>query len=123
MTAAAHADMALHLLCAVAMGIDYRIEPETEDGEGELIETPQGVYEPLRNDAQAMALVKRFKLSVWYRDDAHAWECEPPEDQVQDAAGNIFNGFSADLNRAIVECVAKTSRSASTDTATQEEHG
>jgi len=58
-------------------------------------------YSPLTNDAQAMALVTRFRLSVGY---SRGWGCE-----ADDERGIILSGaFHFDsLNRAIVECVAR----------------
>lgn len=52
-------------------------------------------YDPLNDDAQAMALVKKFQLNVNWCGD---WEVTPQ------GAGS---GESLDLNRAICECVAK----------------
>jgi hypothetical protein len=57
-------------------------------------------YDPLHNDAQAMALVKKFKLEltcglhdVWIASNRGTYDYE--------------SGNNADLNRAICECVAK----------------
>lgn len=58
------------------------------------------LYEPLVNDDQAMALVKRFKLASHWNPVGGKWLVEPPN-------GNTDGGWSPDLNRAIVECVAK----------------
>ena len=57
-------------------------------------------YWPLHNDAQVMALVKRFNLTVY------------PPGGMENEAWNVFlyddhNSPSDDLSRAIVECVAK----------------
>ena len=61
-------------------------------------------YDPLHDDAQAMALVKRFKLWTGYDDTDNGWKVRPwpylPNDD-----GPYGLGF--DLNRAIVECVAQ----------------
>jgi len=60
-----------------------------------------GVYDPVHDDAQAMALVKRFALSIGGGPDG--WECWFEEGQ------NDFGGFwnkSDSLNRAICICVA-----------------
>lgn len=59
-------------------------------------------YDPLHNDAQAMALVKRFKLDVWWPFSGQTWRCSdgtttrPTEHE--------------DLNRAICLCVAQMHR-------------
>lgn len=54
-------------------------------------------YDPLNDDAQAMALVKHCKLDILWQDEKWA------------ASEMRFGAFArnADLNRAIVECVAK----------------
>ena len=55
-------------------------------------------YDPLHNDAQAMALVKKFRLDIERCDDGEfmvTWG---------EKLGNFVK--SPDLNRAIVECVA-----------------
>jgi hypothetical protein len=85
---------------------DYRItgdaKPYTpKDGQVWLTKVAGEVYDPLHDDAQAMALVKKFGLSIapelgqgrglWR---VNHWR-DPP--LVLDT----------DLNRAIVECVAK----------------
>ena len=62
------------------------------------------LYEPLRNDAQAMALVKKFKLNVGIgsADHARLWSAHwiPQE-------GKRCVAHSSNLNRAICECIAK----------------
>jgi len=58
-------------------------------------------YDPLHDDAQAMALVKKMQLTIccnWGAADSHKWEAYGENNK------SIFN---KDLNRAIVECVAK----------------
>ena len=63
-----------------------------------LEEGHRGGYEPLHDDAQAMALVKKFRLQILeWRGDAD-W-CVRYSDSNQ--------SFNDDLNRAICECVAK----------------
>ena len=86
-------DLEITKLCAEAISLEY---------EGEII----FLYDPLRDDAQAMALVKNLYLHVGY--------------QIQSSKGEVNNcawvatsrtgvqGFGMnDLNRAICECVAK----------------
>lgn len=60
-----------------------------------------GAYDPLHDDAQAMALVKKFDLNL--QPDHEGW-C------VSDYTGDKVETRNADLNRAIVECVAKLTR-------------
>jgi hypothetical protein len=59
-------------------------------------------YDPLYNDAQAMALVKKFKLCIdpFSEDGSNCWVVWHPSKDVRNLGG-------LDLNRAIVECVAK----------------
>lgn len=58
------------------------------------------VWNPLKDDAQAMALVKELRLTVYARAlGADRWW------RVED--WNLEYGRDVDLNRAIVECVAK----------------
>lgn len=64
------------------------------------------IPDPLHDDAQAMALVKRFNLAIrppqfvptcqW-----HVWT------DSSDTGSGKNSGIAIDLNRAIVECVAK----------------
>lgn len=53
-------------------------------------------FRPLHDDAQAMVLVKKFNLGLAWSGFWSVYE-----------QGNGANGSSADLNRAICECVAK----------------
>lgn len=53
-------------------------------------------YDPLHDDTQAMALVKKLKLNV--ECTHHGWNVYY---RLHD-----FDTYNADLNRAIVECVA-----------------
>ena len=60
------------------------------------------LYDPLHDDAQAMALVKKFRLSI--RNEVDQW-------RVSEIGGDDIHqdedGVNADLNRAICETVAK----------------
>ena len=56
-------------------------------------------YNPLQNDAQAMALVKKFRLTIELSYDGW-WVCTP-EQKISSEV------MIDDLNRAICECVAK----------------
>jgi hypothetical protein len=58
-------------------------------------------YWPLLNDAQAMALVKKMSLDL-YKEDS-GWFVGPPTED--------FGVVYGDLNRAIVECVARMQKS------------
>jgi hypothetical protein len=58
-------------------------------------------YNPLHDDAQAMALVKRFKLNIAQLSGDQCQVFSPLD------AGHILQADSKDLNRAVCECVAK----------------
>lgn len=85
-------------LCAVAMGLTV-LDDKRWAGMTDAIHTSAGYYDPLADDAQAMALVKKLGISVRQTDPDmwHAWIPLSPA-----------YGGNADLNRAIVECAAKT---------------
>jgi hypothetical protein len=62
------------------------------------------LYNPLKNDKEAMALVKRFMLTVEASGMSDKWRVYNPRYNRMTCA------FNADLNRAIVECVAAIQR-------------
>ena len=89
-------DLEMTKLCAEAMGYEA-IETGALSSPYILVREPYGRYHPLHDDAQAMALVKRFDLTL----DKHGsswWN-------VEHILGSL--AMHKDLNRAIVECVAK----------------
>lgn len=99
-------DIEITRLCAEAMGWKVRpssrkerfiaqINPDRSIAIGEGTST-MGKYEPLHDDAQAMALLTRFRLSV-------AGSCQKSWLVTSDN----YACKNADLNRAICECVAK----------------
>lgn len=93
-------DLAMVHLCAKAMG--YKVAHEYG---GHLVlhhHFPDGstAYNPLTNDEQAMALVKKLHLSVSREHHGDRWGVGKP----------FAETMNADLNRAIVECVAKMQR-------------
>ena len=97
-------DLEMTRLCAEAMGY-YIVYPDTclplavEERKGR----NAMLYNPLHDDAQAMALVKKFNLSVEVlSDETGVWMVVHPE---------VGPFYSHDLNRAIVECVAKMQES------------
>jgi len=96
-------------LCAQAMGIEV-FESKTassnqpipshhcwwaKDQTGRQFE----IYDPLHDDAQAFALIKRFNLSISKLGESPY--CVWPNGLFQEGSGS-----SPDLNAAIVECVA-----------------
>lgn len=76
----------------------------TYEGEERKVSTAVSqFYDPLHNDAQAMALVKRFRLSTCC--DEGGWG------ELWHAASSTENvAIYPDLNRAICECVASMQR-------------
>lgn len=109
-------DLEMTILCAEAMGlpeIQPRIESDGKDHGRVGYRTKPGVsewlglYAPLRDDAQAMALVKKLRLNIGpiWRDSETYWAVSFP---VRNGPTEWFE--SEDLNRAIVECVATANR-------------
>ena len=96
-------DLEITKLCAEAMGLELlRILPTdtmcfvrkgVEDGGAWDYD-----YWPLRDDAQAMELVKKFRLAVEYQG--------LPSSANWHVTGSMYS-CNASLNRAICECVAK----------------
>ena len=110
-------------LAAEAMGLDVRVGPL----QGTVmrcwikIGNVEHEYWPLYNDVQAMALVKKFPVSIkeahvksriedgpfsppeipWYYISIDTGICYP------DAPNGVWKTEGHDLNRAICECVAK----------------
>lgn len=85
-------DLELTKLCAEAMGYELHLT----DSLPMMVGFSLGIaWNPLHDDAQAMALVKKFGLAVYRY--AGQWTAE--------LSANCSD--SADLNRAICECVAK----------------
>jgi len=98
-------DLTATILCAEAMGLKEMAavtETMTYRGEG-AIWANGGIYRPLKNDAQAMALVKRFGLQTSRHGDI--WLAAFTFSEVSNFVGHHTE--DADLNRAIVYCVAK----------------
>ena len=92
-------DLEMTRLCAEAMG--YHIE-----GEGTRaikVREHWPAFDPLFDDAQAMALVKKCDLRIWKDPYLHPEKWSVCRFMAK--GDEIFS--NADLNRAIVECVAK----------------
>ena len=94
-------DLEINRLCAAAMGgwvvvngIVYRAGEFDADGH-----RPE--YNPLHDDAQAMALVKKFRLNMGHLSKGWCKVFTAPFER------GIYEGEAQDLNRAICECVAK----------------
>lgn len=90
-------DAEMTKLCAEAMGYNAR----EITGEVKMCKPPlRGytvLYAPLHDDAQCMSLIKEFGLQVW-KPTNDTWEAIWPH------GARVRN---ADLNAAVVECVAK----------------
>ncbi len=93
-------DLEMTKLCAEAMGYEVlqKYPPHPSITACPLEGYINGIwsrYEPFVNDAQAMALVKKFHLQINWKG------CWP-------AVGSWEPVHGSDLNRAIVECAAKS---------------
>ena len=98
-------DLKITRLCAAAMGYKFtRRNPFELTGilvNG--IVDDESRYDPLHDDAQAMALVKKFRLRV----EREPW-LDPPWRVAHYAAKTGWMEVeNDDLNRAICECVAE----------------
>ena len=90
-------DLEITRLCAEAMGFAFIAETGTCCYAGNDPRQVREEYRPLHDDAQAMALVKKFKIGIGREDGDCMW-----------AVGRIFiETINKDLNRAICECVAE----------------
>lgn len=90
-------------LCAEAMGFSPLVAIPTVDNRGIGYMPPQYAYCPLHDDAQAMALIKKFSLRILHtRGSVIEWS-------VNVSGGWPLGGhaMNADLNRAIIECIAR----------------
>jgi hypothetical protein len=107
-------DLEITKACAEAMGIktiDAFGHPHikhdhwpTRDTSCEKTGIGLKAYQPLHDDAQAMALVKKFRLRIGQ--SMVAGEKEPEQEWFVERNNHQY-ATDADLNRAICECVAK----------------
>lgn len=89
-------DLELTKICAEAMGYTQITGSPIRDEDGKS-------YRPLHDDAQAMALVKKFNLScIGPVEEYPDWIAGPNGMESNNCDANHSN-----LNRAICECVAK----------------
>ena len=110
-------DLEITRLCAEAM--DLTVVMQLGEWRFPRTQSEYSLYDPLHDDAQAMALVKRFRLSIEASPlTDEAWSenqnrmTNPPSYSVSRCPGAwslhyLYNCVSPDLNRAICECVAK----------------
>jgi len=102
-------DLELTKLCAEAMGwspcgVREDFESVKALPVAQFPGAPAYQYAPLKSDSSAMALVKKFRLDITNffgsNDNFHEWS-------VRGTVAGLETSVNADLNRAIVECVAK----------------
>ena len=96
-------DLEMTKLCAEAMGLGGK----EVNNQWRLVmmmplESYVVLYDPLHDDAQAMALVEKFELWIDKHIAGDIWNAHVIAD-----TGPTHMGESENLNRAIVECVAK----------------
>lgn len=103
-------DLEMTRLCALSMGW-YTGKPANKVVAYEVSDSAiiaandkggESVYDPLHDDAQAMALVKKFSLDIEYR-----WTAKGPKPYVRGTVDGWETTGHFDLNRAICEVVAK----------------
>ena len=99
-------DLEMTKLCAMAMGLRI-VYPDQADLPL-CVESAKGagVYFPLHDDVQAMALVKKLRLAI-ETIEIGAWCVWNNEQCTMHSMDEYAEGFNENLNRAIVECVAK----------------
>lgn len=105
-------DLEMVKACAVAMGLtQFEVSGVPQNGSEQSIlivndATDRGwdFYSPLTDDEQAMQLMKRIGVTaMWTR---KGWETSVSDPSAEVCKSHALN---LDLNRAIVECVARLS--------------
>lgn len=105
-------DLEITKLCAEAMGLEYH-SAELANGQKVIFYDPYDTHHwnPLHDDAQAMALVKSHTLDITWGPGEQRWrvgEFRFGSEQGMNGKDGLFCEVrSTDLNRAICECVAK----------------
>jgi len=101
-------DLEMTRLCAFAMGYEeiedqQKVSALSYRSDTEINTDRVYHFDPIRCDAQAMALVKKIGIRIEKKDNM--WMSS----DVTSTIGEIYKTLTshADLNRAIVECVAK----------------
>jgi len=98
-------DLEITRLCAEAMGWPKNAVCAPE---ALILDGDTKPYDPLHDDAQAMALVKAWKLHISPPDSQdNRWEAYTLRDELDPDSGVIGHALAETLNRAICECVAK----------------
>ena len=99
-------DLEMTKLCAEAVGLNAMIVGEEVKLTLPPLRGYVHTYDPLHDDTQAMALLRKFTLAVWGADYAAGeWKWHA-ESQVPDESPHEL-GHGDTPNRAIVECVAR----------------
>ena len=91
-------DLEITRACAAAMG--YKLLGISQGRQVVYAHDSEELYDPLHDDAQAMALVKKFEI-MW----SSAWSAYTFLNCDED--GTPEYSYSDNLNRAICECAAK----------------
>lgn len=93
-------DLEMTKLCAEAMGFSVCITRDDNPNFDHYRRMAiSEVYDPLHDNAQAMALVKKLKLCCAWQPNIGDWWVHP--------IGGKPESYAQDLNRAIVECCAR----------------
>jgi len=98
-------DLTIMKYCADAMGLKTVKGGSDEQfmyGEKGIV-TTYCLYNPLNDDAQCFALVKKFEISIG-RNQGVEWDVENRHSSFADDYVCVMN---KDLNRAICKCVAR----------------
>jgi len=87
------------------IGLPVWLDRESRNGSGIL----SGEYDPLHDDAQAMALIRQFKIKLEFRQGNNWWVYITKTGWNKGPVSRIIaqSSWCADLNRAIVECVSR----------------
>jgi hypothetical protein len=94
-------DLEMTRLCAEALGLTVGKRCHAARPELGVWTEEHGSYFPIHSDVQSMALIKKFKLALLFDEQGH-----PPYWRVSDCFDTV-EVKGQDLNRVIVECVAK----------------
>ena len=98
-------DLEITKYCAEAMGLPVVGDRAPVVMNGDDFRTAR-LFDPIHDDVQAMALVKKFKLDISAQlDDGLPWGVFGGDDTAW--SGPVAGAENCDLNRAICECVAK----------------
>lgn len=102
-------DLEITRRCADKMGLhsEFGYDPVTKSAVYIFVWTADGnAFDPLRNDAQAMALVKRRMLACEKSIFSNVWIVSENRAAIRKYGKEPVTAESADLNRAICLCVA-----------------